>query len=192
MFRFMLFSKLMALTLFMTTNVFAQTPVKWTFEAKHLGGPDFELIYKANIEKGWAVYSQFLASNDGPVKTSINYDSKNFTLNGKATEAGNKMEGFDEMFNMTITKFKYPDFTISQKVRVTDATKPIKGYVTFMTCDDKRCLPPKDIDFSLDVSKAISTGAKPSNATTTAVKPSTTAKPKKKRLKKYTKKKTIG
>jgi thiol:disulfide interchange protein DsbD len=36
-----------------------------------------------------------------------------------------------------------------QKITVTQYPATVKGFVTFMSCDDKQCLPPRDIEFSL-------------------------------------------
>jgi len=45
---------------------------------------------------------------------------------------------------------KYGDeATFTQKVKVDPSVKTIKGYLTFMTCNDESCLPPKDIDFEI-------------------------------------------
>ena len=49
-------------------------PVKWTMEQKHIAGDEFELVFKAKIEDGWKVYSQYLESDDGPIRTSFNFD----------------------------------------------------------------------------------------------------------------------
>ena len=44
-------------------------------------------------------------------------------------------------------KFVKGPVTFTQKIKPTDASEAITGYLTFMTCDDSRCLPPTDIDF---------------------------------------------
>ena len=53
---------------------------------------------------------------------------------------------------MQLTKYKH-DVTLVQRVKFTDLKVPIKGYVTFMTCDNTMCLPPTDVDFKFDLSK---------------------------------------
>jgi len=122
-------------------------PVEWTWKAKHISGNEFELIYNAKIDDGWSVYSQYLESDDGPVKTSFNYDEgTHFILKGKNVETGNKKEAFDEVFQMNLVKFK-KEGIFTQKITISDYSKPVTGYLTFMTCDDKRCLPPTDVDF---------------------------------------------
>ena len=138
---------LAAIFLFLTLGLTAQTPVHWNFEVKSLGGNEYNLVFHAKIDKNWAVYSQHI-EGDGPVPTSFTFeDGSHFTKVGKVTESGHKKSGFDKIFAMEITKF-VEDGIFTQKVKVNDFTKPITGYLTFMTCDDKTCLPPTDVDFS--------------------------------------------
>ncbi|MBL4577936.1 MAG: cytochrome C biogenesis protein, partial [Flavobacteriales bacterium] len=35
-------------------------PVKWTYEVRDLGNGEYELIFKAAIDDGWHLYSQFI------------------------------------------------------------------------------------------------------------------------------------
>ena len=63
--------------------------------------------------------------------------------------------------NVNVVKFLDKEaFIIKQKVEVVDASKPVSGYLTFMTCDNNRCLPPEDVDFSLTFDKATTGAAK--------------------------------
>jgi thiol:disulfide interchange protein len=135
------------------TASFAQIlkPVKWSWEAKHIEGNKFELIYTAKIDDGWAIYSQYLESDDGPVRTTFEYDKgPHFDLVGKNVESGGKKESFDKVFEMNVIKFK-KNGIFTQAVTVSDYSKPITGYLTFMTCDDKRCLAPADVDFEFKI-----------------------------------------
>ena len=134
-----------------STISFAQIlePVKWKSEKVDLGNDEYELVFTAEIDEGWNVYSQH-TSDDGPVPTTIYYDSiAGATLLGDNVEYGHKKEGPDPLFNDSIViKFLADeDFVIKQKIKVTDRSKPIKGAVEFMTCDDARCLAPAYIDF---------------------------------------------
>lgn len=128
------------------------TPVKWNMEAKALGGQEYALIFSATIDDGWSVYSQFL-EEDGPIPTTFEFDpGDHFSLVGKAEETGHRKEAYDKVFEMNLIKFT-ETAVFTQKVKVTDPKKPITGYFTFMTCDDTRCLPPKDVDFSFELNK---------------------------------------
>lgn len=127
----------------------ALTPVKWTFEQEDLGNNEFNLIFKATIQDGWYLYSQF---NDpsGPIPTSFTYeDKRNVEIVGKISEKSTKTkQGYDEMFKMDIKKFQH-DAVFKQKVKLTGAAGKVKGYLEFMSCDDEMCLPPEIIDFDL-------------------------------------------
>ena len=127
-------------------------PVKWSFESSSLGNDEFELKMTATIDDGWSIYSQH-TSDDGPVPTSFEFESKNFTAIGDVQETGKKKEGLDPLFDVNVIKFVKGPVIFTQKVKVTDYSKPVSGYLTFMTCDDQRCLPPTDVDFSFALSK---------------------------------------
>ncbi len=145
------------LFVFLASASFAQilTPVKWKFDIEKITDTEYNLKYTATIDKGWTVYSQFTAE-DGPVPTTINFEEMTgITLLGKATEKGAKKEGMDAFFGVNVIKFKSDKpFVIEQKIKVKDPSKPIKGYVNFMACDNEKCLPPSDVDFSFKIPKA--------------------------------------
>lgn len=151
------------------------SPVKYTWKAQSLGGNEFEITFKAKIQDGWYTYSQFLASEDGPVATSVNFESNNETKNGKATEKTSKpaykIAGYDDIFKMDVTKYK-KDLTIKQKITVKDLNKPVTGYLTYMTCDATQCRPPTDVEFAFDPAKLVAAATsneteEPANTTAT-------------------------
>lgn len=155
-------------------------PVKWEITSEKVKDNTYLLVFKAKITKGWTVYSQY-TSDEGPVPTAITYEEKSgVKMIGKATESGYKKEGPDPLFdNVNVVKFldKEP-FVIKQKIEVTDASKPLTGYLTFMTCDNNKCLPPEDVDFNLtfekSTEKATATPKETEVATTAAVVPAQT------------------
>jgi thiol:disulfide interchange protein len=135
----------------------AQNPVKWTFTVQDAGIGKANLVFSGAIEDGWYTYSQFLESDAGPLPTTLTFkEGKHFKLVGKATEGGDIIKVFDKVFEMNLTKFKHKAI-ITQKVEVIDASKPIEGYISYMTCNDEMCLPPRDIDFKFNVSAVKST-----------------------------------
>lgn len=153
------------LLLIISNDIYGQilTPVKWSWKAEKINDTEYNLIFHAKIDKTWAVYSQFIGE-DGPVPTSLTFtEGSHFKLLGKASESKNSETKFDKVFEMNIKKFhNYADFT--QRVKILDKSKSIEGYVTFMTCDDTRCLPPTEVDFKFDpVTWSNSTGANESS-----------------------------
>jgi thiol:disulfide interchange protein len=140
-------------------------PVKWSFSSEKLNDTEFNLSYTATIESGWYVYSQYLESDDGPVKTSFTYTKgPHFSLVGKNVEtSSHRKELNDPLFdNMKVIKFS-DKVVFTQKVKVTDTSKPIAGYLEFMTCDNQRCLPPKEVDFSFELKPAAGAAATPAD-----------------------------
>ena len=143
--------------LLFSSTVFSQIlePVKWSFKANQVAPGEYELVYTANVDKGWTIYSQY-TSDDGPVPTSINYDTEGgFELIGKAIETGHKKEGMDPFFGVEVIKFLDDEpFIIKQKVKVTGSDIKLVGYVESMACDDSKCLPPSGVDFEFDLKAA--------------------------------------
>jgi thiol:disulfide interchange protein len=139
-------------TAFISNTLSAQilNPIKWSFDAKKISDTEFDLIATAKIDKGWYTYSQFIG-NDGPVPTSLSFDkSGQYQLIGKAEEVSDhKKSGFDKIFDMNITKFS-DEVKFIQRVKTSGATE-VKGKVNYQTCDDEKCLPPNDVDFSYKI-----------------------------------------
>lgn len=139
-------------------------PVKWSFSQEKINEKEYYLVFTAKIDKGWTIYSQFTA-DDGPIPTTITFEeSTGIELVGKASESGKKKEGMDALFGVNVIKFLADKpFVMKQKVKVKDASKKVSGYVTYMACDDEKCLPPTDEEFSFSFGGA-------SNATETTSK----------------------
>jgi thiol:disulfide interchange protein DsbD len=139
-------------TLLVSHSLFAQilSPVKWEWKAEPTGKGDYQLIFSSKIDKGWHVYSQFIA-NDGPVPTSFIFtENKDVQLIGKPSETGAKMhEGHDPVFDMQLKYFE-GTMVCAQKVKVLKDTK-LKGTLEYMVCDDSRCLPPENLEFEFDL-----------------------------------------
>jgi thiol:disulfide interchange protein len=162
---------------FISTFVFAQgpTPVKWTYETKCLAAPgEYELIFKAAIPDHQTLYSQNI-EGDGPIPTTFEFaKAANYTLIGKVQEIGNAITINDPLFdNAKVTKYKH-DVIFKQKVKVSDISKPISGYLNYMTCNDNACMPPKDVDFSFKLPVCAGANITPVPNTTIASTPNTT------------------
>jgi len=145
-------------------------PVHWETDYRAISDTEFDLIFKATMDPHWAIYSQFL-DEGGPIPTTFVYTAGNhFQLSGKTKETGEKYEGYDPLFEMNVVKYK-KQAVFTQRVKVSDLSQPISGYLTYMTCDDERCLPPTDVDFSFNLKAPAKTGME----TPTAPEPAKTA-----------------
>ena len=134
--------------LFLSNIAFAQLdPVTWTFEATKVNDTEYDIVFKADIERGWSVYSQFNDPDKGPVPTSFEYET-DVKVVGKAKEAGMKKEEMDNNFGVNVVKFSNrAKFT--QRVKIEGDSTSLKGKLVYMTCDESSCLPPTDVEFDI-------------------------------------------
>ena len=124
-------------------------PVKWSHEVQHLNDQLYKVVFTATIDDGWAIYSKE-TEPDGPIPTTLHFDSSStFRLPKPWTEIGDKIVGREPLFdNILVTKYK-KKLQLEQIIEVLDPTTPVTGYLTYMSCNDKMCLPPTDYDFTL-------------------------------------------
>jgi hypothetical protein len=128
-------------------------PLQWKFSGRHLGGDEFELVFSAKIQKGWATFSQFLSPDDGPVPTTVVFESPNATLLDEGSEEGHLVRvEKDPVFGIVLVKFQ-KDYIIRKRVKVDDCGPPILGRITAMCSDGEKCLPPVAYEFSIKLKK---------------------------------------
>lgn len=116
------------------------TPVTWTFELKKISNTEYEIIASADISKGWTIYSQFTDDN-GPVPTQFTLGSETISFEEKSIPT----KEYDALFEVDVIKFK--NKAIFTKIINRADKNEIKGFVTYMTCDGEKCLPPTDAEF---------------------------------------------
>lgn len=134
-----------------TTHAQILTPVQWETSAEKTAPNEYTLIFKATIDDGWKVYATDIEPG-GPIPTSVNYESlpKGLTLKGDLEQLGRKKEAVEPLFDNMLLKYFQKRVTLRQVVTI-DRDVTLNGYVEFMTCDDKQCLPPDAIDFSFNL-----------------------------------------
>ena len=131
-------------------SVVAQSPVSWSFTTEQITSDEYQINFIAKIDEGWYTYSQ-VETEDGPLPTSFEfYNSDQYNLIGDIEESGNRKKAKEPAFgNIEVIKFSEKAI-FSQKVKFNGAPQPITGYLSYMTCDGERCLPPVDVDFKFD------------------------------------------
>jgi DsbC/DsbD-like thiol-disulfide interchange protein len=143
---------LSAVVLYFTLAVQAQieNPVKWTYTAKKITADTYELHITATIANKWHVYAQ--DAGEGPVPTAIVFDKNPLIkLDGTIREDGKLLKQFDKNFKSTL-KFYSTKVDFVQKIKLKTAINTVaKGKVTFMVCNDEKCLPPKDVTFAIKI-----------------------------------------
>jgi hypothetical protein len=124
-------------------------PVTWSYAAKKTSPTTATVFIKATVDQGWHLYSQFV-KDGGPVKTTFTFPAaKDFTLVGKTIEP-KAVTKYEATFKMDVSYFEN-SVVFQQKVKLKGKNAVVKGSVEFMVCDDKQCLPPEQVDFSIPV-----------------------------------------
>jgi thiol:disulfide interchange protein DsbD len=136
--------------LFLSVNaLFSQIldPVDWEFAYNKTGTMQYELVFTAKIENRWHLYSQDIPDG-GPIPTSFSInESDNFELVGNVEEISEAEEKYDPGFDMNLKLFSDKAVFIQKVKLISDGPVTISGSVEYMSCDDQRCLPPKDEEF---------------------------------------------
>ena len=124
-------------------------PIKWSYAAKKTGANTATIFIKATIDQGWHLYSQFV-KDGGPGKTTFSFKpSKEYSLVGKTLEP-KPITKYEDTFKMDVKYFEH-SVIFQQKIKTNGKTAVVKGTVESMVCNDKQCLPPEEVSFSVAV-----------------------------------------
>lgn len=129
----------------------AQTEkVTWESKTKKIDNSTYEVQLIADVEDGWYIYSQFI-DDGGPVPTKVTFDGNGFQLSGDVKEeSDNTKEGMDPTFNIELKKFG-DTVIFTQLVEKTSKNAEMEANITFMSCNDDMCLPPKNVSVQVSL-----------------------------------------
>ncbi|MGM0666325.1 MAG: protein-disulfide reductase DsbD family protein, partial [Bacteroidota bacterium] len=126
-------------------------PVDWVFSYEKTGDETYDLIFTATIEEKSHLYSMHLPEG-GPIPTSFTFnESEDYELTGETREMDEGEIVWDQAFEMEI---KYFSDVAEFRQTISSASDNfiVSGYVTYMACDDERCSPPQDVEFTINIS----------------------------------------
>ncbi|MEZ2335906.1 protein-disulfide reductase DsbD domain-containing protein [Mucilaginibacter sp. RCC_168] len=145
---------LVIVALVMCAGAYAQieTPVRWSYAAKKLNDKEAIVFLKATIQPSWHIYS-LNVKDGGPIKTSFEFTpSKLYAPVGKPSEP-TPVTKYEKAFSMNVSYFE-KEVVFQQKISLKSASAAsVTGKLTYMTCNDKKCLPPEDVDFTIPLGK---------------------------------------
>jgi thiol:disulfide interchange protein DsbD len=127
-----------------------ENPVKWSYTAKKISDKVYDVYVTANLDNKWHIYAQ--DAGEGPEPTSLSF-SKNplINLDGKVKEEGKLEKEYDKNFGSTL-KFYSNKVSFVQRIKLKSPVATVlKGSVNYMVCNDRKCLPPKEIPFTVKV-----------------------------------------
>ena len=134
------------------SNAQIADPVKWSYSSKKIADKTYEIHLTATVQNTWHLYSQLQPEDAINQPTEIIF-KKNplISCSGKIKEIG-KMKLFkDEKLKISANQYADKvDFVQIIKLKANVKTNII-GSVEYQTCNDKKCLPPKKIDFTVAI-----------------------------------------
>jgi hypothetical protein len=112
-----------------------ENPVRWSYAAKKVSA------------------TEAVVKDGGPVKTSFTFSpSKEYTPVGKTTEPA-PISKFEKVFGMNVGYFEN-SVVFQQKVKLKSAkAAAVKGKLEYMVCNNSKCLPPEEVEFSIPLGK---------------------------------------
>ena len=125
-------------------------PVSWTFGSKKISDNVYEVKMTATIQNGWHLYAQTQPKDAIAIPTTFEFTKNPLVqLDGKVKESG-KLEKFTDN-DLGVSANQYSrQVVFTQRVKLKGkAASNLSGNVTFQTCDDKKCLPPKTVTFNV-------------------------------------------
>lgn len=139
--------------LMITTLASAQSAkqVRWSFTSKKIAEKTYEIHMTASLNGNWHLYAQNVGV-DGPVPTAFTYTKNPLLLvDGKPKEVGKVIKKKEEVWGGVVNYYE-KSVNFIQVVKVKGHIKTnIAGKVEFMVCDDQQCLPPSQVEFTVNL-----------------------------------------
>ncbi len=145
--------KLLTVSIFVLATAMGKaqlSPVTWSFSASKTGDKMYEVKMVATLENKWHLYSQNQPDDAVIMPTSFKFNPNPlFSLQGKVKETG-KLEKFIDK-ELGLSANQYSNIVIfTQKIKLKANVKTnLTGSVEYQTCDDKKCLPPKTVPYTI-------------------------------------------
>jgi cytochrome c biogenesis DsbD-like protein len=124
-------------------------PVKWSFGAKKISATEALVFFKATIDDGWHVYSQYVKEG-GPIPTSFKFEKSPDYLPVGKTAGPKPIVRMELTFNMKVG-FYEKSVIFQQKIKLKKGQVTVQGSINYMTCNDKQCLPPENVKFNIPI-----------------------------------------
>ncbi|MGB3801411.1 MAG: thioredoxin family protein, partial [Lewinella sp.] len=126
-------------------------PVSWALLVEEMGGDRYRLSLTGTMAESWTVYSKDVDPTIGPIPTEWAITGTDgVEAIGEVTETADHLKKkYDTTWEAEVAKIDGGTVTYAQLVRA-PGSQLIEGYLTFQTCNDEMCLPPRDLPFSFD------------------------------------------
>ncbi len=124
-------------------SVFSQiiNPVKWSVSVEQSTNSDFNIVFKASIDKPWHMYGINIAEG-GPIPLSVIFEENKAIKITEPLQQITKPEVIDDqIFNMKV-ELHNDKAVFRQKLQrlQTGSDITVKGTINYMTCNDAQCI----------------------------------------------------
>lgn len=120
-------------------------PVRFSYSAIKKGNNQYEVHIKSMIQPKWHLYS-VNNPEGGAVATEIKFQGVKNVF--KIREVGKMKTVFDKEFKMN-QKFYENNVDFVELVNLNKPNNKLAGSITYMVCNDRQCLPPKEVAFEI-------------------------------------------
>ncbi len=144
---------LLAMAVVTFTATAQEHPVAWTSAVEDLGGGEYRLEVRAEIQPGWHIYDMAEYELGGPVATLITIEGatpESVETKGDLEIEGDLVRVYDDIYEMEIGYYEEL-VAFSQKVKVNEAKCEVKVLVEYMACNEGSCLPPSEEEFTFEL-----------------------------------------
>lgn len=125
--------------------------VSWSFSTKEIAGGQVEIVFSAQINDGFRMYSPYNPAGASMPLSIVLDENPAFTTDGKIIEAQKPEEHYEEIFDATEKFFKgKADFKIIVKP-VDNKPFTVTGKIKGQACDDNFMCTVIRKDFSVSV-----------------------------------------
>ena len=124
-------------------------PVKFTVDIKRVSDTEIDVTFNGKIDGGWHVYSTNVPDN-GPTPATFNIEkAKNVEKLGTLKAASGAIRKLDKVFETELEYFEN-SCRFTQRLKITGKNFSAKGYLEYGACSNVSCMPPTQVDFSVN------------------------------------------
>jgi thiol:disulfide interchange protein DsbD len=136
---------LLAITCLSVSYAQILNPVTFNYSVVKKGNNVYEVRIKAMLQPKWHIYS-VTNPEGGAQATEIKINDGKVV--GTVKEKGKMKTAFEKEFGVN-QKFFENSVDFVQLVQLKPGNKKITGTVNYMVCNDRMCLPPKEVEFKI-------------------------------------------
>lgn len=133
------------------STVQANGPVTWKAIATSASEGNVTVAVTGMCEPGWHIYALHLDRDDGPIPTRVRFDPSSDYVLVDSLRAPGPDVAYDPNFAMELGTYSDSVTFTATVHRQVSAAFPVRGEVEYMSCNDKTCLPPRTVPFTIEV-----------------------------------------